>query len=639
MENTRLRILLAGDDEETYILVRRFLAQDGTSKYSLEWNSSYEACLRTLQEGHFDVCLLDDLLGGKRGSGLLREVMAKGCRCPVIFMAGQGDSEAEVEAMRAGVADYLLKDQMNASLLDRSIRYTLERKRAEEARKLLAAAIDRENEGVVITDRQFAIQYANPGFGKISGYSPVEVVGRDLWMLMNPGREEAFPTPPGEARAAEGVWAACCSMKRKDGNTVQVKSQMSPVKNASGDTTHYVAHCHDITGEVKIEGQILHSQKAEALGTLAGGIAHEFNNLLSTIIINTEMTLLELEKKGTVQPPLSLVLQAANRGRDLVKRIIAFSRQTEQAPKPMKVSPVIKEALKFLRSTLPKDIEIREEIDAQSDVIFGDPSQILQILINLGNNAAYAMREEGGVLEVKLSALTVEPAMAAGYPELEPGPYLRLTVRDTGEGMPPAVMERIFDSFFTTKKAGDGMGLGLSVVQGIVKSYGGAVMVYSEVGQGSTFQVFFPRIESGPKEEKVSPRTLPPGEKGILLVEDEELQLLSYQDMLERMGYRVTARASSQEALSAFEADPNGVDLVITDHSMPKMTGLKLAEAILGIRPDIPIILCTGFSETVSAEEAKLMGVREFLMKLFSIGEIVEVIRRTLKDLTVPHGK
>jgi PAS domain S-box-containing protein len=639
VENARLRILLVGDEEDTYVLARDLLAQSGTSNFHLEWKSSYAGGLRVLVEGQYDVCLLDDPHEEHTGGDLLKEAMAKGCRCPIIFMTGRGDDEGEAEATRAGAADVLLKDRMTASLLERSIRYALERKRAEEARKLLAAAVDQGSDGVAITDPHLTVQQANPALEKISGYSREEIVGRDLSTLIDPGWEKISPVLSREALAADGVWTGRWAIKRKDGNIAPVKVRLRAVKDAAGSVTHFVAHCQDITREVEILEQTRRSQKAEALGTLAGGIAHEFNNLLSTIVVNTEMVILELGKTETVQSPLSLVLQAAHRGRDLVKRIIAFSRQTEQPPAPMKVSPVLQEALKFLRSTLPNDIEIREDIHAQPDVILGDPSQIHQILINLGNNAAYAMREEGGVLEVKLNALTVEPAMAAVYPGLEPGPYLRLTVRDTGEGMPPAVMERIFDPFFTTRKAGDGMGLGLSAVQGIVKGFGGTVTVYSEVGQGSTFQVFFPRIESEPKEEKVSPWTLPAGKKRILLVEDEELQLLSYRDMLERMGYRVTPRASSQEALSTFEADPNGFDLVVTDQTMPKMNGLKLAAALLEIRPDLPIILCTGFSETVSAEEARLMGVREFLMKPFSLGEIAEVIRRALQGPKDPGGK
>jgi len=639
VENTPLRILLVGDDEDNYILVRDFFAQSGTSKYHLEWKSSYAAGLRTVMEGRYDVCLLGDRLGEKPGLGLLREVTAKGCHGPIIFLTGQRDKGADGVAMQAGAADSLLRDQMNAPLLERSILCILQRKRNEETRQLLAAVIDQGSEGVAITDGHLTVQHANPALGKISGYATEEIVGRDLSMLMNPGREKASPTLPGEAPSADDIWAGRRSIKRKDGNLVQVKSSILPVKDASGSITHYVARCHDITGEGTIVEQIRRSQRAEALGTLAGGIAHAFNNLLSTIGINTEMALLESGKIGTGQTPLSLALQAANRGRELVKQIIAFSRQTEQEPKPTKVSPVLKEALKFLRSSLPNDIEIREDIDAQPDVILADPSEIHLILINLANNAAHAMREEGGVLDVKLNALTVDSAVAASYPDLEPGPYLRLTVRDTGQGMPPAVMDRIFDPFFTAPKTGEGMGLGLSVVQGIVKSYGGAITVYSEVGQGSTFHILFPRVEGEPKEEEISPWALVPAKKRILLIEDEELQLISYQHMLEQMGHRVTGWANSQDALSAFEADPNGFDLVITDQTMPKMTGLKLVDAFLEIRPDIPIILCTGFSETANAEEAKLRGVREFLMKPFSLGEITEVIRRALEEPKDPGGK
>ncbi len=502
---------------------------------------------------------------------------------------------------------------------------------------LLLSSVDQAGEGVVITDSHFNVLHVNPAFERISGYSMEEIVDRDFATLVEPGREEASPMPDREVLAADGAWTGRWVIKRKDGNRTRLRARIKAVKDSSENVIYFVAHCQEVTGENAIGERILRSQKAEALGTLAGGIAHAFNNILSTIVVNTEMAIQDGEKTGTAHPSLLLALQAAHRGRDLVKRIIEFRGQTAQAPAPLRLTPILKEALIFLRSSLPSHIEIREQFDAQPDIILGDPSQIHQILINLGNNAAYAMREEGGLLEVKLSSLNLEPAMAAGLPDLEPGPYLRLTVRDTGEGMPPEVMERIFDPFFTTKTAGEGMGLGLSVVQEIVRRSGGTVTVYSEVGQGSTFQVFFPRAESPPKEKQVSPWAFPPGKKRILLVEDEELQLRSYQGMLERMGYRVTPHASSQEALSAFEADPDDFNLVITDQTMPKMTGVKLVEAILAIRPDIPVILCTGFSETLNAEDAKRKGVWELVMKPFSISEMAVVIRRALKEPTSPR--
>ena len=372
-------------------------------------------------------------------------------------------------------------------------------------------------------------------------------------------------------------------------------------------------------------------------GTLAGGIAHDFNNILLTIMLNTEMALMDMEKTSPAQNSLPLVLQAANRGRELVEQIITFSRQQERERKPLSVSPVLKETLKFLRSFLPKNIEIRENIRAKTDVVLGDPSQIHQILMNLCSNAAHAMQEKGGVLEVKLEAVDVDSTMAAGLPELKPGPHLHLTVSDTGHGMAPEVMERIFDPFFTTKGPGKGSGMGLAVVHGILKRCGGAITVSSEPDKGSTFNVFIPRIETVPSQRSVSSRTLAGGKERILIVEDEDVQLQSMVRMLEWLGYRVTAKTDGREALAEFQKNPHGFDLVITDQAMPVMTGAQLTEALLKILPEIPIILCTGFSEAVSEEQAKAIGVREFIHKPFSIVEMSEKIRRVLSEPTGPH--
>jgi CheY-like chemotaxis protein len=298
----------------------------------------------------------------------------------------------------------------------------------------------------------------------------------------------------------------------------------------------------------------------------------------------------------------------------------------------MKISPVLKETLKLLRSSLPPTIEIQEDIMMHADTVLADPSQIHQILVNLCNNAAYAMREEGGKLSVRMTATDVDAAMSALYPDLKPGPYVRLTVGDSGAGMSPEVMDRMFDPFFTTKRPGEGSGLGLSVVQGIVKSYGGTITAYSKVGQGSTFSVFLPRIEGEPQPKRVPPEKITGGKERILVVEDEEAQLESYRNALQKLGYEVVARTSSAAALADFRSDPDAFDLVITDQAMPQMTGAKLAEEMLKIRPSLPIVLCTGFSEVVNGEAAGRIGIREFLMKPFSIGEVAGAVRRALGE-------
>ncbi|MGZ7065937.1 MAG: hybrid sensor histidine kinase/response regulator [Candidatus Aminicenantales bacterium] len=386
------------------------------------------------------------------------------------------------------------------------------------------------------------------------------------------------------------------------------------------------------TAEIKKKDDFIRrSQKIEALGTLAGGIAHDFNNILSTVIINTELALFDLAGPARDQSPLPLVLEAAQRGRDLVKQIITFSRQREQERRPIRVAPVVKDALTFFRSSMPASIEIHADIEEDAGVVRADPSQIHQILMNLCVNAAHAMRERGGLLEVALRAVEVDAPMAAKHQELRPGPYLRLVVSDNGCGMTPDVAERAFDPFFTTKAPGEGSGLGLSVVHGIVQSYRGGIIVYSEPGRGSTFSVFLPRIQGEQEPAPGEAEIVRGAGERILLIEDEAVQLQSFAAMLERLGYAVTAKGDSGEALAVFEVNPGDFDLIITDQTMPKISGRQLAEAVLRIRPGTPIILSTGFSELVDREKAKAVGIREFIFKPFSLRDISTAIRRVLE--------
>jgi CheY-like chemotaxis protein len=292
---------------------------------------------------------------------------------------------------------------------------------------------------------------------------------------------------------------------------------------------------------------------------------------------------------------------------------------------------VIKEALKFLRSSLDASIELRQNICQETGYILADPTQIHQVIMNLVNNAGYAMRDRGGVLDVSLVEVDVDKDGAAHQPDLRPGPYIRLTVADTGTGMTREVMERAFYPFFTTKKPGEGSGLGLAVVHGVVRDYGGAVTVTSEPGRGATFDIFFPRISADEVQPEAPDEGLSGGMERILLVDDEDVQVQSMRHMLRRLGYRVAAKTDPAEALRAFQKNPEHYDIVITDQTMPRLTGAQLAEEVLRIKPGLPVILCTGFSDKVDAEGAHALGIREFLMKPFSMRDMAAAINRALK--------
>jgi PAS domain S-box-containing protein len=506
----------------------------------------------------------------------------------------------------------------------------IERSREELAR--LATAIEQAAEGVIVGDIEWVIQYVNPAFQRMTGYSRSEIIGRHARVLKGDKHEQAFHRKIRDTLSQGQMWSGRMTNRRKDGSLYEVEVTASPVRDDSGNVINYVGIHRDTTHEMKLERELRQAQKMEAIGRLAGGIAHDFNNVLMGIIGYTEMALYKTPVGDPIRYYLQRVLDGSSRASDLVKQILTFSRQTEQELKPVHIAPTISEGLKLLRSTLPSTIEIHQDIaiPPEEGVVLADPTQIHQVLMNLCTNSAHAMRAKGGILNVMLSAMQADAQIVSQHSNLTEGPYVCLTVSDTGHGMDTAVMERIFDPYFTTKKIGEGTGMGLAVVQGIVKSYGGVISVSSEPGKGTTFHVFLPRIEHEmpPTVEAVA---APLGGSERILFVDDELPLVDLgKEILESLGYQVSAKMNSLEALETFRAQPDGFDLVITDMTMPGLTGKELARELLALRPDIPIILCTGFSEVIDENQAKAAGIREFIMKPYIVIDLANAVRKVL---------
>ena len=382
----------------------------------------------------------------------------------------------------------------------------------------------------------------------------------------------------------------------------------------------------------QLEQELRQAQKIEALGTMSGGIAHDFNNILAAIIGFTELLEGHTSEGSRDAHHLHRIMEAGIRGRELVRQMLTFSRKAEQEKKPLALSSIVKETVKLLRATTPSTIGIRVNASKEA-LVLGDPTQIHQVLMNLCTNAVYAMQEKGGNLDIELSDYTVSPSN--GDPQgIAPGLYVKLIVRDTGTGIPADIMDKIFDPFFTTKGVGEGTGLGLSVVHGIVKQHDGSITVISELGKGSTFTVYFPRITGDLKADALHGDETPTGSERILFVDDEEALVEMGEDILAELGYEVTSRMSSRDALGLLEEDPSRFDLVITDQTMPEMTGVDLAKEILALRADMPIIMCTGFSHTVDADKAKTAGIKAFAMKPLTKKEIARTIREVLDEPT-----
>jgi PAS domain S-box-containing protein len=480
------------------------------------------------------------------------------------------------------------------------------------------------------------IKQVNDSWCNMLGYAKDELFEQNAGILYE--EPEAFDRVARETEAQikrNGAGTIETQWKCKDGSIIDVLLSYAVVDAKDASVVTFTAL--DISSQkvveadrMRLEAMLQQAQKMEAIGTLAGGIAHDFNNILSPILIQTEMALLDLPSDSPLRLNMEDVLEAGNRARELVKRILAFSRQSEEELSPIKASSVVKESLRLLRATLPTTIEITQSLEAESDLILADATQIHQVLMNLFTNAFQALPEKGGLLWVGLDRLELDDADVMVIPDLTPGSYLRLTVSDNGMGMDRATMDRIFDPYFTSREKGEGTGMGLAVTHGIVKSYGGAITVKSERGKGASFEVYLPCIERKGSLETEGVKPLPTGNEKILLVDDEKAITDAIQQVLERLGYQVVARTSSVEAFEVFRSRPGEFDLVITDQTMPGMTGEEFAKKLMALRSDIPIILCTGFSHIINEEKAKAIGIRKFIMKPVVMREMALTIRDVL---------
>jgi len=430
-----------------------------------------------------------------------------------------------------------------------------------------------------------------------------------------------------------------CRIQTKAGDYIWVLSRGRVVeRDAAGKPLRLSGTIMNITENRRLEEerkslerQLLQAQKLESLGVLAGGIAHDFNNILGIISGYTEMAELDvMTDPPSATESLHQVGKASERAKSLIEQILAFSRRSEQERRPLKLSLVVKEALKMLRASIPTTVEIHQEIDDDSGSVMADSTQMHQVIMNLATNAAYALRERGGRLTVELRDTELGRAAAAAL-QLSEGQYIKLTVGDTGQGIAPEIRDRIFDPFFTTKPKGQGTGMGLAVVHGIVRGHGGAIEVESEPGKGSRFTVYLPRLDQDTEQEETEVSgNIPRGKESILLVDDEEGLLTVGRMALNRLGYKVTSRRSGSEALATFQAGPEAYDMVITDQTMPGMTGLELALKMLSIRPELPVIICTGYSEQITPQVVSQYGIREMILKPYLWDKMARVIRRIL---------
>jgi PAS domain S-box-containing protein len=493
----------------------------------------------------------------------------------------------------------------------------------EVSDEFIRTAFERCPSGLIVVDRAGVITAVNQEVERLCGYSRDELLGQSVELLVPDhfARGHAklrgqYAQEPTARRMGAGRELFA---RHKDGREIPVEIGLSPIVTPEG--VFILGTIVDVSERRNLEERLRQTHKLEAIGNLASGIAHDFNNILLGIVGYTELAREAIKGLPSVEEDLGIVIDTARRGRDLVNRILLFTRKSQPSRAPTSIETPVREALQLLRATLPLNIEIREGFDAATPHVVADGNELHQIAMNLATNAAHAMKEQGGVLEIRVGPVTLDETFAAAHPGTRPGLHVRLRVSDTGTGIPGEALARIFEPFFTTKPQGEGTGLGLSVIKQIVLSLGGAIDVASRVGEGTCFDVYLP---AAPLNAQRTDRTggIRPQQHRILLVEDEERLAALGRRVLESAGFEVIAHTSSLQALEEFRSDPSRFDLLITDNTMPHMTGLQLVAKVLATRPGMPVLMVSGIGESMSMEALRECGVTRLLSKPYESSDL-----------------
>jgi len=655
-QNTWSRILLVIDDAGK---LETFKAALDDAGHDVVGCPTIDEAVTCVQREPFAVAVIDVQCPDETGLELLGLLTRQNNKIQVVMNAAFQSLSPAQETIHGGSFTYFEKSDSFSQVLNHAHRafrayatHSIEELQTGMATRTAALEEQQTHFQQLVEHIQEVFWIALPDHSQLLYMSPryEAVWGRScaslfdhahyLWDAVHPQDQEYVLT-----RVAEGQvtgFQAEFRILRPDQAVRFIRAQTFPIRNALGEVIRMVGVAEDMTEQkraqdtlVKTERQFRQSSRMEAIGTMAGGIAHDFNNILTAILGYTELALATVPKDSRTQRNLQEVLTAGHRAKHLVLQILAFSRQSGQAKKPIPIHTVIQEALKLLRATIPSTIEIHPSLMTEAYVL-ADPTQLHQVVINLCTNAEYAMRETGSLLDITLEDFEVTEENVASVPELQVGPHIRLTIQDNGTGMSSDVLERMFDPFFTTKPIGEGSGMGLSVVHGIVANHGGVLLVDSERGKGTKIEVYLPAIPAPAWDGAGDQGPIPLGKETILFVDDEETIVWLGKELLTQLGYTVEVQTNSVEALNVFRHDPQRFDLVITDQTMPGLTGEALSRELLRIRPELPIILCTGFSHIMTAEKAKALGIQAYLMKPLAIRDLASIVRHVLDKTLSP---
>jgi two-component system, cell cycle sensor histidine kinase and response regulator CckA len=629
MSNDPVKVLLVDDDEDDYILTRDWFSDMEHAQFVLDWVSSYDQAIIAIAKSQHDVYLFDYRLGSRNGLELLREALNYGCLAPIILLTGQGDHEVDLEAMKAGAADYLDKSLLGAPLLERSIRYAIERKQAEQKIREQAALLDIATDAIIVLDLDHKILFWNKGAERLYGWQAVDILGKNSRKLLYKGQSFQFEAALKNV-INQGEWQGELQQITQAGKNIVVESRWTLVQDEAKQPKSILSVSTDITEKKLLEAQFLRAQRLESIGTLASGIAHDLNNVLTPILMTAQ--LLEAQLSDDYSKRLLPILIAnARRGAALVKQVLSFARGLEGKFTIIQIKHIVTEIKQILKEIFPKSITISIDIPPNLGTICGDATQLHQVLMNLCVNARDAM-PNGGTLTIAAKTIFMDENYVRLNLEAKVGHYIFMSVTDTGTGIPSEILDRIFEPFFTTKEIGKGTGLGLSTVIGIIKGHGGFVKVYSEVGKGTQFQVYFPAVDT-PSASPTVESELPRGNGELILVVDDEAAIRAItKASLEAYNYKAITASNGIEAAAIYEEQHEKISLVLTDMMMPSMDGPTTIKTLQKINPEVKIIAVSGLSSSDNLVKAKSAGVKIFLSKPYSTRELLETIKNVSKS-------
>ncbi len=625
-EREHLAILIVEDDEDDFFIAQNLLSKSHTISFDLEWAQGYDEALEAMEQQEYDVCLVDYRLGAFTGLDLLREAQERDYTTPIILLTGQGDIEVDLTAMAAGAADYLVKGQIDAQLLERSIRYARERKRADEQIREQAALLEKARDAISASDLSGRMFYWNNSAERLTGWKAEEALGNEMDRLLY-GEKNAQVEQARRAVLSRGEWVGELRQRTRSGGEVIVESRWTLVQDGAGKPRSILMINTDITERKKLEAQFLRSQRMESIGRLVGGIAHDLGNLLVPIMLGAKVLQQRFEDDEKSLRTLSMIQKSAQRGSDMVKQVLAFARGVEGDRAPLDPVSIVREVEKITRETFPVDINIESDISDTLWVVNGDATQLQQVFMNLCVNARDAM-PEGGRLIIRAENLVVDENLAGMNLEARAGAFVKLSVTDTGSGIPPEVLDNIFEPFFTTKAVGKGTGLGLSTVYSIIKSHGGFVSVYSEEGEGTTFYIYLPASEevAFALADDSQPLDCDGNDELILVIDDEAFILDAARDTLEGFNYRVLTASNGVDGLNLYRQHRADIRLVLTDIMMPVLDGIATIKALREIDEHLPIVAASGVTGPKSREAVEA-GAYMCLAKPFTPERLCATLR------------